>query len=166
QEMALAALGEEATGSGERGNWAKVALQRMTDRLAGKARGLGDDYLSLADADDPYLRELFALSLNFWDGDSRESQQIEATLDRLSGATGRVEEFLAERAEESDAPTQSLTKSPGLRVRYNATTAPARRGGKLVNLAILKEMLDESTQKEYWRRKLSDGKDVSDEGAA
>src|SRR5262249_52140543 len=62
QEIALAALQEEATGSGERGNWAKAALQRVTDRLAGKPRGLGDDYLTLADADDPYLRELFALS--------------------------------------------------------------------------------------------------------
>jgi hypothetical protein len=169
QETALETLREEAAGAAERGKWAKAALDRTTDRLAGKPRGLGDDYLGLADADDPFLRELFALSLNFWGGDATENQQIDETLDRLSRDTGKGEELLAELAEEPDesnAATESFTKYPGLRVRYNATTALARRGSKQVNLAILKEMLDESTQREYCRRKLPDGKDVSDEGTA
>jgi hypothetical protein len=166
QEITLETLREEAAGAAERGKWAEEALDRMTDRLAGKPRGLGDDYLALADADDPFLRELFALSLNFWDGEAKESKQIDEALDRLSRDTGKGEELLAELADEPDAATQSFTKYPGLRVRYNATTALARRGSTLVNLAILKEMLDESTQKEYCRRKLPDGKELSDEATA
>ena len=173
QEKALEVLREEATGTAERGKWAKEALDRTTARLAGKPRGLGRDYLTLADAEDPFLRELLAVSLNFWSGDAKENEQIDETLDRLSRDTGKGEELLAELADEPDeddaarrAATLSFTKYPGLRVRYNATTALARRGSKRVNLAILAEMLDEETQKEYCRRRLPDGKEVSDEASA
>jgi hypothetical protein len=166
QELALETLREEAAGAAERGKWAKAAFERTTDRLAGKPRGLGDDYLGLADADDPFLRELFALSLAFWDADAAENARIDETLDRLSRDTGRGEELLAELADKPDAATQSFTKYPGLRVRYNATTALARRGSKRVNLAILAEMLDEATQQEYCRRRLPEGSEVSDEATA
>jgi hypothetical protein len=173
QEIALETLREEAAGWGDRGKWAKVALDWMTDRLAGKSRGLGDDYLGLADAEDPFLRELFAFSLNFWGGDESENKRIDETLNRLSRDMGKGEELLAELADEPDegdsatlSATLSVTKYPGLRVRYNATTALARRGSLLVNLGILKEMLDESMQKEYCRRRLPDGKEVTDEATA
>jgi hypothetical protein len=173
QEKALEVLREDATGAAERGKWAKEALDRTTARLAGKPRGLGRDYLTLADAEDPFLRELLAVSLNFWSGDAKENEQIDETLDRLSRDTGKGEELLAELADEPDeddaakrAATLSFTKYPGLRVRYNATTALARRGSKRVDLAILTEMLDEETQKEYCRRRLPDGKEVSDEASA
>jgi len=173
QELALDTLREEATGAGERGKWAGEAFERTTGRLAGKPRGLGSDYLGLVDAEDPFLRELFAVSLNFWSGDAAENQQTDETLARLSRDTGKGEELLAELAEEPDeenaaklSSSLSFTKYPGLRVRYNATTALARRGSKRVNSAILEEMLDEATQKDYCRRRLPDGTEVSDEATA
>jgi hypothetical protein len=166
QDAALETLKTEASGSGERGRWAKSALDRLQDRRAGKPHALGDDYLTLADAEDPFLRELVAFSLNFWEGDSRENERINETLSRLSRDMGKGEELLTQLADEEDTATQTITKYPGLKIRYNATIALARRGSPRVSLAMLKEMLDESAQMDNFRRKLSDGKEVADEALA
>src|SRR5262249_7265624 len=156
----------EAAGSGERGQWARSALERLQDRRAGKAHALGDDYLSLADAEDPFLRELVAFSLNFWEGDEQENKRIDETLGRLSRDMGKGEELLAQLTDDEDTATQTITKYPGLKVRYNATIALARRGSPRVSLPMLKEMLDESAQMDNFRRKLTNGKEVADEALA
>jgi hypothetical protein len=166
QDAALETLKTEAAGSGERGRWAKYALDWLRDRGAGRPRAIGEDYLGLAEAEDPFLRELIAFSLNFWEGDKRENERIDAVLDRLSRDMGKGEELLAQLADDEDTATQTITKYPGLKIRYNATIALARRGSPKVRLAMLKEMLDESAQMENFRRKQSDGKEVPDEALA
>jgi len=166
QEAALETLSNEAAGSGERGKWAKQALERMEELRAGRRHAIGEDYLALADAEDPFLRELVAFSLNFWEGDAGENQHIDEVLDRLTHDMGTGEESLAQLSDDTDTPTQTITKYPGLKVRYNATIALARRGSPRVRLAMLKEMLDETTQMENFRRKQSDGKEVADEALA
>jgi hypothetical protein len=166
QDAALETLKTEAASTSERGRWAKNALEWLQDRRAGKPRALGEDYLGLAEADDPFLRELVAFSLNFWEGDKQENERIDTVLDRLGRDMGKGEELLAQLAEDEDTPTQTITKYPGLKVRYNATVALARRGSPKVRLAMLKEMLDESAQLENFRRKQSNGKEVADEALA
>jgi len=167
QEAALALLEQEAAaGNGERASWAKGALDALRDRAAGQGGSLGDDYLQLADADDPFLRELFALSLNFWEGKADAKERIEDVLDRLSYDAGKGEEMLAQLADEKDEPTRSVSHYPGLKVRYNAAVALARRGSPRVRLSLLKDMLDESTQMENFRRVQKDGTEVADEAAA
>lgn len=162
QDAALQTLEEEATGSGERGRWAKTALQSMDDHRAGKPRGLGDDFLTLADADDPWLRQLTALALNFWEGTPREKGRIEDVLVRLSYDMGKGEELLAWLADDAEEVTRSLTRKPGAEVRYNATVALARRGSARVRLPLLDEMLDEPGLQATFRVTNKDGREVAD----
>jgi hypothetical protein len=163
KDAVIDTLEDEAKGSGERGQWAKAALERLKDHRAGKQHGPGEDFLALADAEDPFLRELVALALNHWRGTPDEEARMEEVLDRLSHDLGKGHELLRQYAEEEDAPTQTLTKYPGLEVRYNATVALARRGSAKVRLGMLKDMLDEETLRENFRRKQKDGTEVPDE---
>ena len=166
KDAVLDALREESKVSSERGNWAKESLERLSDRRAGKPHGPGEDFLALADADDPFLRELVAVALNYWQGTPDEEARIEEVLDQLSHDLGTGHEFLRQLAEDEDAPTRTLTKYPGLEVRYNATVALARRGSAKVRLSMLKEMLDEETLRDNFRRKQKDGTEVPDEATA
>jgi hypothetical protein len=166
KDAAIHTLTQESLGSGERGRWAKLGLERLEARLAGKPKGLGDEYLTLADAEDPFLRELLAFSLNFWEGNAQENERMDETLERLSHDDGNGESMLAQLSDEENQETQAITKSPGLKVRYNATIALARRGSPRVRIAVLKQMLDEKAQMQNFRRTQKDGKEVADEALA
>jgi hypothetical protein len=163
QEAVLETLREESSGASERGKWAKAALDWMTDRRAGMERGLGDDFLTLADADDPWLREMTAHALNFWEGTPEEKGRIEDVLVRLSYDAGTGEDRLAWLADDAEEVTRSVTRKPGAEVRYNATVALARRGSSRVRLALLDEMLDEDGLKNTFRVTSKDGKESADE---
>src|SRR5260370_27426077 len=108
----LLALEEEAAGSGERGSWAKAALEWMEDRRAGKPRSVGDDFLTLADDGDPGVREMTAHALNFWEGTPEENRRIEDVLMRLSYDSGRGEET-RERLDPSKDGGRNFTRKPG-----------------------------------------------------
>jgi hypothetical protein len=87
QAAALAKLREEADkgdAPSERRAWAKAALDSFEKGDAGL--GVDGALAQAARADDPYLRSLVALALNFWDG-----PQAEATLVRLAHDRGRGE---------------------------------------------------------------------------
>jgi hypothetical protein len=87
QAGALAKLKEEANngdGPSRRREWAKAALDSFGHDQA--ALGVDAALAKVARADDPYLRSLVALALNFWDG-----PQSEATLLRLAHDRGRGE---------------------------------------------------------------------------
>jgi hypothetical protein len=164
QEIALETLQIEAASTGERGKWAKIALEWMQDRRAGKQRGLGEDFLSLSDADDPVLRQMTAHALNFWEGSAEESARIEEMLLRLSYDSGKGEELVAWLADDAEEVTHGFTRKPGAEVRYNAAVALARRGSEQCRLSLLEEMLDEESLKEIFRRTVKDGQETADEG--
>jgi hypothetical protein len=88
QQTAIAALKEEAgKGSTPRAGWARTALCYLEPTPATPGAGVVkvDETLAIcADADDRFLRELVAMSFNFWDG-----PQAEATLLKLAQDTGR-----------------------------------------------------------------------------
>jgi hypothetical protein len=83
----LAKLEKEAARFGKRGDWARTALEVLQKKRAvGVDAALeicvrGNDKIKAAD--DPYLRELVAFALNFWDGD-----RVEPTLLWLSRDDG------------------------------------------------------------------------------
>jgi hypothetical protein len=162
QEAALFTLQEEASASGERGKWAKSALDWLDDRHAGKPRGLGDSFLTLADADDPGLREMTAHALNFWSGGPEENRRIEETLSRLSYDTGKGEDT-REQMETPKDGRRTVTRKPGAEIRYNATVALARRGSDRIRLGLLEEMLDEPSLQETFRVIQGDGRESPDD---
>jgi hypothetical protein len=98
------------------------------------------------------LREKVAFALNFWQGNQQENQRMEETLLLLSHDDGHG----AESAE---------VRERGLRIRYKATEALARRGSEKIikRLGILQEMLDEDKQRENFRTELQGGREVPDE---
>src|SRR4051794_28538768 len=55
--------------------------------------------------------------------------------------------------------------APGWELRHNATLALAQRGSWKVRLGLLEEMLDEDQLRRNSRTKLSDGREVHNEGA-
>jgi hypothetical protein len=153
-------LENEATNSPQgRGKWAEVALDYIQSRRVGKLECLGVDK-TLAEcanpknpiSKDPMLREKVAFALNFWQGNQQENQRMEETLLLLSHDDGHG----AESAE---------VRERGLRIRYKATEALARRGSEKIKnrLAILREMLDEDKQRENFRTELQGGREVPDE---
>src|SRR5207245_2077757 len=87
QADAMAKLKEEAgrgDAASDRREWAKAALESFDKSHA--AMGVDAALARVARADDPYLRSLAALALNFWDG-----PQTEPTLLRLAHDRGRGE---------------------------------------------------------------------------
>jgi hypothetical protein len=167
QESALQALEAEAAGSGERGRRAKAALAWMDDSRAGKPRGLGESFLTLAEADDPGLREMTAYALNFWptglpaSRGSKEHRRIDETLSRLSYDTGKGQD-VREQQEAPQDGRRTVTRKPGAEIRYNATVALARRGSDRVRIALLEEMLDEPSLQETFRVVFQDGREEPD----
>jgi hypothetical protein len=133
-------LGDEPT----RGDAARTIAKELRDRRAGRPGALGVDktLAKCASADDSFLRELTALALNFWEGSSAENERMEATLLKLAHDDGRGEDRLdAEPDRPADEP-KSIQKIPGLRVRFNAVAALARRGSPKTPLDQLADMLD------------------------
>jgi hypothetical protein len=84
----VAELKREAAGNGERAAWARTALAYADggplEGSWGPVVRVDETLAECAKADDPYLRALVALALNFWDGD-----RVEPTLLRLARDDGR-----------------------------------------------------------------------------
>jgi hypothetical protein len=167
QTSILAALGHESLRHDDRGSWAKAALNYANDPGNGHLASLGiDRVFDEASRDpDPFLRELVAYALNFWEAAPAERTQIESILDRLSYDDGQGEDAAAPWSIGADnqIASHTISKSPGLRIRFNASVALARRGSDKVRPAILRQMLDEDGLGNSFTIRLEDGKEVTDE---
>jgi hypothetical protein len=165
QELVLAELEAEAAGVGERAEWARAALDYMTGPQAKKLGRLGvDKALTVCAEDrDPFMREIAAFAFNFWEGDASERGRLEDVLAKLAVDSGAGEESLSQLHEEGNQADEAITRVPGLKIRYNATVALARRGSDKVRLGVLQEMLDESLQGNNFVLKHKDGTEVPDE---
>jgi hypothetical protein len=80
KDAAIARLEQEAAGKGKRAEWAAAALAYLKDK---KPLGVDRALAECAQDSDPFLRELVAFALKYWDGD-----EIEPTLVKLSRDTG------------------------------------------------------------------------------
>jgi hypothetical protein len=81
KDSVIAALKQELGSGGKRAEWAKQTLVHLEGK---QPAGFVDGALAkCAGGDDPFLRELVALALNFWDGD------VEPILIRLANDDGR-----------------------------------------------------------------------------
>jgi hypothetical protein len=165
QQMVLAELEAESGGLGERAEWARAALDYMTGPRAKKLQGLGvDKTLTICATDpDPFLREITAFAMNFWEGDATERGRLEESLVRLAVDGGQGEETLSQLHHEEQKSEEAVTRVPGLRIRYNATVALARRGSDKARLGVLQEMLDESMQRQNFILKGKNGEEKPDE---
>jgi hypothetical protein len=131
QQTALATLTEEAANHlEERSTWAQAALQLLQARQNGKPRlfGLDRTFAICATNDDPFLREMTALALNFWEGDAQENIGLDDILVQLAQDDGRT--------------PGNTDPEKALEIRYNAAVALARRGSDRVRLDLLAELLD------------------------
>jgi hypothetical protein len=92
----LAKLQEEGKASGKRGYWARYALGVLEKShaaavdIALEICVRGND--TFRPADDPYLRELVAFALNFWDGPRTEAALVFLTLDDGHGKRIEINE--------------------------------------------------------------------------
>jgi hypothetical protein len=138
---------ETAARQGEHSSWARTAQEYLQRQQEGRPDVLGIDKTmeTCAEAEDPALREVAALAMNFWSGTAVENAHLEAILVKLSHDSGRGEDQLARLVEnnEDSKDSRAVTKKPGFRVQANATIALARRGSPKVRLDLLQEMLDE-----------------------
>ena len=112
-----------------------------------QALGLEKDFAQAAVDPDGFLRQLTALALSFWPGTSQENERIEELLLRLAHDDGHGEDTI--RRTEADASAdKAITKTPGLRTRFNAVLALAHRDSAKVRLGVLQQMLDEPVLRE------------------
>jgi hypothetical protein len=164
QDVILAGVERLADGPGH-GEAMRSMAKYLRDRRAGRPSALGVDtaLASSARAEDPFLRELTALALSFWDGTPTENEHMEATLLKLAHDDGRGEDHLDAQADRPAEEPRSVVKSPGLRVRYNAVAALARRGSTKTPLDQLEEMLDASRLHELCVVRRPDGTEQPDE---
>jgi hypothetical protein len=154
QAAAVTALDGEAGGEGPRAETARLVRGFLEVRAAGHPTALGVDVaLEKCAADpDPFVRELAAFALNFWEGNSSENTRMEQTLVRLLHDDGHGA---------ADASARG-----GLTIRYNAAVALARRGSDRAPLELLRDMLDADAQLKFFVVKRKDGSEVPDEAAA
>jgi hypothetical protein len=152
RQAVLAALKTEADGSDPgRARCAEAARLLLEGRQNGKPQLLGLDevFAKCAATDDPFLRSMTALALNFWEGDPAENARLDEILSTLA-----------------QAPDSAEDRTPVLEVRYNAAVALARRGSDRARLDLLAEMLDAERQRQNFRLKGKDGADRADEVTA
>jgi hypothetical protein len=164
QDAALAGLDTAADGA--QGRWAHQSADYLRRRREGHADALGMDRViaTCAAADDPAVREYAALASNFWSGTAAEDARIEQALVRLAHDDGRGESELTGLLEENPQESRTVVRSPGFRVRANATVALARRGSARVDLGILQEMLDpDLLRKRFVVRQRKSGEEQPDE---
>ena len=143
----LAALEDEAAGStANRLELAQKSLDYLSGSRMGSLELLGVDraITRCAEDDNPFLREISALALSFWQGTPAEDQKMNAVLARLDRDDGHGEEILTRYRDEEKQANAPVTKTPGLTVSFNATVALARRGSDKVRPGVLKKMLDQS----------------------
>jgi hypothetical protein len=160
QQAVLVGFQEAASSDDDRATWAGVCVSYLTDR----SNSLGvDGVLARCSADpNPFLREMAVFAMNFWDG-----PQIEDALVARLDDQGQGEELLAPFGEGDKNLDVQFTKSPGLRIRYNAAVALARHGSARTPIELFAEMLDESRQLDEHRlRSRKDGHETADEPTA
>jgi hypothetical protein len=152
QQAVLDYLKEEAEGvDTERAEAAKAAVSLLAPPEGDRPRLLGLDAVfdHCASDGDPFLREMTALALNFWQGSPAENARLDGILSRL-----------AQTPDDGESSTQARE------VRYNAAVALARRGSARARLDLLQEMLDEERQRQNFRLPAKDGHDAADEATA
>jgi hypothetical protein len=156
---------EAASSTGRRRDWVSTALAYFEGPEARTLHVLGLDlvFASCAGDRDPLLRSLVAFVLNFWEGSPSENSRMEELLVKLARDDGHGEEILAQSREADPQDDESITRSPGSTIRFNANIALARRGSVHVRLDLLKVMLDESALSENFRLRTKDGRDLPDE---
>jgi hypothetical protein len=165
QQSVIESLEREAAASGERGAWANAALHYLQGPDAGSVNTLGVEKALAQSAVDgnPFLRTMAAFALNFWEGTESENKRLEELLVKLSRDDGHGEVELAKLREAEGQPEETIIRTPGLKIRYNATIAVARRGSNKTRFDVLAEMLDEGALRKNFRLKLADGREVPDE---
>jgi hypothetical protein len=168
QDRVLSELAAEAAGVGQRAEWARAALDYLEGPQAKRLGGLGVDKALVLCAEDrnPFLREVAAFALNFWEGDATERGRLEQVLAKLAVDSGQGEESLSELREEENKTEEAITKVPGLKIRYNATVALARRGSDQARVDVLQDMLDEPLQQQNFVLKRKNGAEVPDGATA
>ena len=169
QEEVLAQLQQEADSEAvPRAAYAHQALAYLTGPQARSLAVLGLDkvFTQCAADDNPLLREITAYALNFWEGRAAENVRMDALLAKLARDDGHGEEGIVRDRDEEDPTGEPMVRVPGLKIRYNATVALARRGSARVRLGVLKEMLDEAQQLENFRLKRKDGQEMPDKATA
>jgi hypothetical protein len=186
QQMVFDAL-EGALNNPERADGAGPALTYLRKRQEKLPDAMGMDLIAerTAQADDPFLRELSAFALNFWNGDDAANKRMEKTLAKLAHDDGRgtlsVEQLrtrtrrmnllsdrlpaLWSKQTVTKTPTIAYTNPPDLNIILNATTALARRGSDEVSTGRLAEMLDvDKLRTRLLREDLQAAKPEPDEG--
>ncbi len=168
QDIVLSELKAEAAAAGQRAEWARAALDYLEGPHHNQLGGLGVDKALVSCAEDrnPFLREIAAFALNFWEGDATERGRLEQVLAKLAVDSGQGEERLSELREEENKTQETLTKVPGLKIRYNATVALARRGSDQARVDVLQDMLNEPLQQQNFVLKRKNGAEVPDEATA
>jgi hypothetical protein len=164
QEAIVSQLESEAThGVSDRSEWASMALHYLTGTQAHSLNALGVEkaLLQCGEDNDPFLREITAFALNFWVGLPEENDHLENLLSKLARDDGHGEEPMTNR--EANNGNEGYSTVPGLKIRYNATVALARRGSGRVRMGVLQEMLNESQQRDYFRVRTKSGESIPDE---
>lgn len=167
REAVAAEMSRLAEGGGPEAETAARARDCLQARLAGRPDAMGVDEVLVAGMSDknPFLREVAAFASNFWTGDRTAEQRLEESLRERLEDTGGGEERMGEFYEGLKIKPPPVPRAPGLRVRYNAAVALARRGSKGAPLDLLAEMLDLKAQREQNRRITPDGREEPDEAA-
>jgi hypothetical protein len=181
QEQIIAGFTKEVASDGPRGSWARECIAALEARRAGVPTTLGVDRILIQASDDqgpvflpfirpirnPFLREVAIFAMNFWEGDPATNKRMEDALLARLDDHGEGEEQLAPFYADDRDRDRQFTSEPGLRIRYNAALALARRGSDKVPLDLLAEMLDESRQKDVHRIVYhKDNREASDEPTA
>ncbi len=165
QEAVIDRLDQVASEEGERARWAADVAGYLKGRREGRPPSLGvaDVLVACTTDKNPFLREIAVFGLNFWDGGAAAEDALVARLDDR----GEGDELMAEFYEGGGDRDTQFTKTPGLRIRYNAAVALARRGSGRAPVEMLREMLDESEQLDQHRiRYQKDGHEAADEPTA
>ncbi len=145
QEAALTALAEQAAqSSSQRSTWAAKARSYLKGPQAHSLEGLGieKDFVQAAGDPDAFLRQLTALALSFWQATPKEDERIEDILLRLTHDDGHGED--GGNLPDDTSRQKVITKTPGLKTRFNAVLALAHRGSSKTNLGMMEQMLDEA----------------------
>jgi hypothetical protein len=178
QEAIREQLEQEAAGGEPRGTWAWATRENLQGRQAGQPRTMGVAVALVQCSEfgfarqyrrDPFLRELAGYAMGFWRGSPDEDQMMDEALVALTQDDGQGSEALARlfiNHEEQQRDSLPVTDDPGVRVRYNAVAALARRGSERTRLDMLEDMLDEQLQMKMHRLRRQDGTEVPDQATA
>jgi hypothetical protein len=165
QEAIIAALNELAANpASSRAPLAEKARNYLRGPQAHslQALGLEKDFTAAASDPDAFLRQLTALALSFWEGTPQENARIEELLLRLAHDDGHGENVVR-GTEDETSREKAITKTPGLRTRFNAVLALAHRGSARTRLGVLQQMLDEPFLRDNFLIERTGGVQMPDE---